>query len=220
MSRLDELIAELCPDGVNYYSIEELIKRKIVVMVTPSFKIKRNDYKNIGTIPIISQELEYISGYCNRNDERIIKREYVCFGDHSEHIKYINFAFVQGADGLKIMYTDKNKLLTRYFYHSILNFYNRHNNYERHFKYLGDTNIPVPPIEVQKEIVRILDNFTNLTAELTAELTARQKQYEFYKQKLLDMQLNITKVKITDIALVKARVGWQRLTTSEYLFPL
>lgn len=190
MSRLDELIAELCPDGVNYYSIEELIKRKIVVMVTPSFKIKRNDYKNIGTIPIISQELEYISGYCNRNDERIIKREYVCFGDHSEHIKYINFAFVQGADGLKIMYTDKNKLLTRYFYHSILNFYNRHNNYERHFKYLGDTNIPVPPIEVQKEIVRMLDNFTKLTAELTAELTARQKQYEFYRDTLLTFDVH------------------------------
>ena len=45
--------------------------------------------------------------------------------------------------------------------------------------------LPVPPIEVQREIVRILDNFTNLTAELTAELTARQKQYAFYRNKLL-----------------------------------
>ena len=49
--------------------------------------------------------------------------------------------------------------------------------------------IPVPPIEVQREIVRILDNFAKFTAELTAELTteieARQKQYEYYRKKLL-----------------------------------
>lgn len=45
--------------------------------------------------------------------------------------------------------------------------------------------VPIPPIEVQDEIVRILDNFTQLTAQLTAELTARQKQYEYYRNKLL-----------------------------------
>ena len=50
---------------------------------------------------------------------------------------------------------------------------------------LVDITLPLPPIEIQSEIVRILDNFTNLTAELTAELTARQKQYEFYRDKLL-----------------------------------
>ena len=45
--------------------------------------------------------------------------------------------------------------------------------------------IPVPPLEVQREIVRILDNFTELTAELTAELIARKKQYEYYRNSLL-----------------------------------
>ena len=48
-----------------------------------------------------------------------------------------------------------------------------------------DYVIPFPPLEVQKEIVRILDSFTELTAELTAEYTARKKQYEFYRDKLL-----------------------------------
>ena len=46
-------------------------------------------------------------------------------------------------------------------------------------------SIPVPPLPMQSEIVRILDNFTELTAELAAELTARKKQYEYYRDKLL-----------------------------------
>lgn len=48
--------------------------------------------------------------------------------------------------------------------------------------------IPIPPIEVQAEIVRILDTFTELIAELIAELTARKKQYEFYRDELLGFE--------------------------------
>ena len=50
---------------------------------------------------------------------------------------------------------------------------------------VSNLKIPVPPLEVQSEIVRILDNFTKLTAELTVELAARKEQYEFYRDKLL-----------------------------------
>lgn len=51
-----------------------------------------------------------------------------------------------------------------------------------------DMNIPIPPLPVQKEIVRILDSFTKLTAELTAELTARKKQYNYYREQLLSFE--------------------------------
>ena len=50
---------------------------------------------------------------------------------------------------------------------------------------IGKITLPVPPLPVQREIVRILDNFTEITAELTAELTARKQQYEFYRDQLL-----------------------------------
>ena len=180
MSELERLIQEHCPNGVNYVAVGELVKSKIIQTITPTFKVKRNDYKESGSTPIISQEAEFISGYCDVVDENILDGKYVCFGDHSEHIKYVDFSFVQGADGLKIMCTDESVLLPRYLYHSASAFYKRHNNYERHFKYFGDTVIPVPPLEVQREIVRILDNFTELTAELTAELAARKQQYQYY----------------------------------------
>ena len=190
MSKLDELIAELCPDGVEFFTVKELTKKKTIKTKTPSIKIKRNDYQENGITPIISQELEYISGYCDFIDNSIPKNNYVCFGDHSEHIKFVDFAFVQGADGLKIMSLDEEKLMAKFFYYAISSFYVRHNNYERHFKYLNDTEIPVPPLEVQREIVRILDSFTLLTAELTAELTARKKQYEYYRDTLLTFNDN------------------------------
>lgn len=185
MSKLQELIETLCPNGVEYFNVKELTKKKTIKTITPSIKIKRNDYQENGITPIISQELEYISGYCDFTDNSIPKNNYVCFGDHSEHIKFVDFAFVQGADGLKIMSLDEEKLMAKFFYYAISSFYVRHNNYERHFKYLNETEIPVPPLEVQREIVRILDSFTLLTAELTAELIARKKQYEYYRDMLL-----------------------------------
>ena len=60
--------------------------------------------------------------------------------------------------------------------------------------------VPVPPLEVQREIVHILDHFTLLTAELTAELTARKKQYEFYRDELLKPKAVIPLVTLKDIA--------------------
>lgn len=193
MSKIDELIKELCPNGVEYKPIGELKDKGIVKLITPSIKIKRNYYEEVGTTPIISQEVEYISGYSNVIDKNIILGEYVCFGDHTENIKYVDFAFVQGADGLKILTVERyltDYLNVKYFYYAISNFYYRHNNYERHFKYLLQTEIPIPPLPIQREIVRILDSFTELTEELTEELTKeltkRNKQYEFYRDELLN----------------------------------
>ncbi len=229
MSRLSELIEELCPDGVEYFSIAKLIQGKSILVITPSFKLKSNEYKKEGRIPVISQELEYISGYCDIYDEKLPDGEYVCFGDHSEHIKYIDFAFVQGADGLKIMTTDKSKILVRYFYHVALNYYRRHDNYERHFKYLNDTQIPVPPLEVQREIARILDSYTEkveqLKSELNVELDARKKQYEYYRDELLEFNEDIPLVKLGEICIITSggdvpKERWDKNKNDIYTVPI
>lgn len=63
-------------------------------------------------------------------------------------------------------------------------------------------SIPVPPLEVQCEIVRILDNFTLLSAELSAELKARQKQFSYYREKLYKSNENIKRLdEVVDIRL-------------------
>lgn len=199
MNKLDGLVCTCCPNGVEHINIGQLIKQKKIVTITPSIKVKRNDYLVNGSTPIISQEVEYISGYCNLDDENIPKDNYVCFGDHSEHIKYVDFAFVQGADGLKILRTDETAISARYLFHAASNCYCRRNNYERHFKYFTDTMIPLPPLPVQREIVRILDNFTELTAELTAELAARRKQYEHYRDELLTFGDEVPRIPLGEV---------------------
>ena len=175
MSKIFDLINELCPNGVEFRELQE-----ISYTITSPIKLKANQYRKNGKIPIIDQGEEFIAGYCDCNSF-INKGEYVIFGDHSEHIKFIDFAFVQGADGLKILVAQEC-ILPKFLYYSFLNFYCRENNYKRHWSRAKETKLPVPPMEVQREIVRILDSFTLLTAELTA----RKKQYEFYRDFLLN----------------------------------
>ena len=77
--------------------------------------------------------------------------------------------------------------------------------------------IPIPPLPVQTEIVKILDALTALTSELTSELTLRQKQYEYYREKLLSFdsleQLNMggAKKKLIDVAKIKNGKDWKHL---------
>ena len=160
--------------------------------VSPSVKIKRLDYRETGLTPIVSQEIEYISGYCDLSDDKIPAGEYVCFGDHSEHIKYVNFAFVQGADGLKILKAKGGRVMAKFLYYVALAYYQRHDNYERHFKYFSETLVPLPPLAEQERIVKILDRFdklcNDLTSGLPAEIVARKKQYEYYRDKLLSFK--------------------------------
>lgn len=200
MSKIEDLIRQYCPNGCEWKRLGDLIRLNLVNVVTPSFKIKRNNYLNEGMVSIISQEAEYISGYWNVNDNRIVDDKYVCFGDHSEHLKYIDFPFVQGADGLKIMKCVSNTLNTKYLYYSLCNEYVRQNDYARHFSKLRETSIPVPPLPIQKEIVRILDKFTELEKELEKELEMRKKQYEWYRDELLTFGDDVERKKLGEVA--------------------
>ena len=71
-------------------------------------------------------------------------------------------------------------------------------------KVTDDFVIPVPPLEVQREIVRILDNFTELTAELTEELTARKQQYEYYREMLLSDTTDAPLKRLGDTCIMKS----------------
>jgi len=174
MSELEKLLWGL---DVEWKSIGEVIS-----IITAPTKVKREAYYKSGKMPIIDQGIEFIAGYTDEPLTPVKSDKYVIFGDHSEHIKFVDFAFIQGADGLKILKPKSDNV--KYIYYAFANFYRKELNYKRHWTSAKETLIPIPPLEIQKEIVRILDNFTKLTAELTAELAARKQQYGYYREQL------------------------------------
>ena len=155
----------------------------VIHTITAPTKVKREFYGETGSIPIIDQGEKFITGYTNEDFAKVPDGEYIIFGDHSEYIKYVDFAFVQGADGLKIL---KPKIdNAKFIYYCFKNFYRKELSYKRHWSSAKETLIPIPPLDVQAKIVKILDAFTALTAELTVELNMRKKQYHYYRDKLL-----------------------------------
>ncbi len=103
---------------------------------------------------------------------------------------------------MKIITTKENKILIRFLYH-MMGFLNFTSNEHKRLwiNRYSQMSIAVPPLEVQHEIVHILDDFMLLSAELSAELKARQKQYEYYMDQLFKMNGNKQKVTLIDVLL-------------------
>lgn len=165
---------------------------EVVFTLTSPVKLAKKQYQLTGRIPIVDQGEQFIAGYTD-NEKYLEKDEYIIFGDHSEHIKFVDFAFVQGADGLKIL-KPKKGINAKYLYYCICNFYKKEGNYKRHWSNAKITLIPIPPLEIQEKIVQILDKFTDYVTELTSELTSRKKQYSFYRDKLLSFEDEVYQV--------------------------
>ena len=117
-------------------------------------KIQKEEILKAGKYPIITQEQEkLISGYTN-NENKITDLPLVIFGDHSCTFKYIDFEFIRGADGTQLLKPNKNFNI-KYFYNilQIVEIENK-NKYERHMKYLNSIKIPLPPLNIQEQIVK------------------------------------------------------------------
>ena len=221
MSKLDELINELCPNGVEYKTIDD-----IAVDIYRGSGIKRDEVTESG-IPCVRYgeiyttygawfekckshtQLEYVKSpkYFEHGDilfaitgesvEDIAKccayignEKCLAGGDivvlkHNEDPKYISYA-LSTVEAKK--QKSAGKVKSKVVHSSVPS--------------IKAIRLPVPPLEVQREIVHILDSFTLLTAELTAELTARRKQYEFYRDKLLTIKDDIPIKKIGEICKV------------------
>lgn len=192
MSRLDELIAELiaelCPNGVEYKELQTILKIK-----------NGRDYKSFGegSIPVYGSGgiMAYVDTFVYDKPTVLIPRK-----GSIDKLYYVDEPF-WNVD--TIFYTEINVelALPRYVYHCLLREHLEKLNTAGGVpsltqKVLNKVMIPVPPLEVQREIVRILDNFT----ELTAELTARKQQYEYYAEKLLSFDDTYDYLPLSDVA--------------------
>lgn len=144
-------------EGWEYKKFENCIVK------SPKLKqVKKEAYNNGSQYPIISQEEKFISGYCD--DESIvchIDRPIVVFGDHTRVLKYIDFDFVVGADGVKVIIPIKS--IDSKFLLYFLQWYNIPNlGYSRHYKLLKDVMVPIPNCTTQQTIISELDKLNEL----------------------------------------------------------
>jgi type I restriction enzyme specificity protein hsdS len=189
---------------------------EVVFTLTSPVKLAKKQYQLTGRIPIVDQGEQFIAGYTD-NEKYLEKDEYIIFGDHSEHIKFVDFAFVQGADGLKIL-KPKKGINAKYLYYCVCNFYKKEGNYKRHWSNAKITLIPIPPLKIQEEIVQKLDKMTEYVTELTSELTSRKKQYSYYRDKLLSFEDEVYHVEwkiLKDVAKLKNGKDWKAIPNGE-----
>lgn len=190
MSKLDELIQQYCPDGVEYYALNTVCNVYDGTHQTPKYTdsgIKFASVENIAN-PYATKKFISLSDYekykvkPQRNDllmTRIGSVGVCTVLERDEPLAY----YVS----LALLRPNNNVLNSRYLKYAIESLHCRKELRKRtlinavpikiNMGDIGKISVPLPPLEVQSEIVRILDNFT--------ELTARKKQYEFYLDKLL-----------------------------------
>lgn len=209
MSRLDELIKELCPNGVEHKTIREIatdiyrgtgIKKDQItdegipcvrygeiyttygiwfdrcVSHTNEKEINNRKYFEHGDIlfAITGEKVEEIAKSCAYvGNEKCLAGGDIVVLKHKQNPKYLSYALSTYEAQVQ---KSRGKVKSKVVHSSVPD--------------IKEIKIPIPPLEVQQEIVRILDNFTELTEELTAELTARKKQYEYYRDHLLSFDVD------------------------------
>ena len=208
MSKLDKLLRELCPDGVEYKRFDEVCTLNARIgwqRLTKAEYMSKGDYLLItGTDFTETHEIDYstcvyVTEERYKQDPKIqLKNGDILITKDGTLGKV---AQVKGLampatlnGGVFVVRCKDSSLENRFILHYLLS---------NHFQSVVEQQktgstishltqtlfsrlmIPIPPLEIQREIVRILDNFTNLTAELTKELTDRKVQYAYYRNKFL-----------------------------------
>ena len=135
---------------------------EVIQTIKPPKKIQKNDYATVGQFPIIDQSQDEIAGWTNDKEALVsIIKPLVIFGDHTCNVKLLDKTFAQGADGIKIIQPDDD-LLPQFLYFVLKNKPIESDGYKRHFGKLKQQKIPLPPLEVQEQIVSEIDQYQKI----------------------------------------------------------
>ena len=189
MGKIDELIQQYCPEGVEYVPIGDYLSYE----QPTRYLVESTKYDDSYTTPVLTAGQSFILGYtketsgifdASRNNPVII------FDDFTTSFHWVEFSFKVKSSAMKMLRpTNESKALFRYLYHCMKNVQYVPGDHTR--QWIGTYSqfeIPLPPLPVQEAIVNILDRFTVYAAELQAELQARQQQYNYYRDTLLSFE--------------------------------
>lgn len=190
MKEIKEIIQSSNPknpnsDKMKGWEIAEF--EKCLEKVIYTNKIQRKDFKEEGIYPIVSQEKDFINGYWDNEDDIFrVDKPVVIFGDHTQVIKFVDFDFVLGADGVKIL-KPNDKIDPKYFYYFLQNIELGSLGYARHYRLLKEINVAFPKsLPEQQRIVSILDECFSAIAKAKANAEQNLKNtkevFESYLQ--------------------------------------
>lgn len=202
MSRLEELIAKFCPNGVEYKPLGELCTIYDGTHQTPKYTTSGVKFVSVENIDDLYSSKKYISIEDYEKNYKIKPQKNDIFMTRIGTIGACTV--VNGSEPLAYYVTltlirpNQNEIISKYVKYIIESKHGRKELWRRtlvnaspikiNLGEIGKIKIPVPPLPVQEEIVRILDTFSELTAELTAELTKRKQQYQYYRDNLLELK--------------------------------
>lgn len=185
MGKIDELIQQYCPEGVEYVPIGDYLSYE----QPTRYLVESTKYDDSYTTPVLTAGQSFILGYtketsgifdASRNNPVII------FDDFTTSFHWVEFSFKVKSSAMKMLRpTNESKALFRYLYHCMKNVQYVPGDHTR--QWIGTYSqfeIPLPPLPVQEAIVNILDRFT----VYAAELQARQQQYNYYRDTLLSFE--------------------------------
>ena len=182
MSEIEKLIQELCPEGVPFKKLNDMCH------INRGVRVVRSELAESGKYEVFQNSLTPLGYYDKSNSPS--NTTFVISAGAAGQIGFSKKPFWAADDCLLIRTSDF--IENKYVYYCLLNKQQNIISQVRKAsvprlsrKVIEQFEIPVPPLEVQQRIVEILDNFTSLTAELEAELEARKRQYEYYRNLLL-----------------------------------
>ena len=139
-------------------------------------KLETEQYQSQGKYPIIDQSKTFIAGYSDL-DDLFFKGSLpvIVFGDHTTIVKYVDFPFILGADGTKIIKTNEEKVTTKFLLYAIKNLHIIPQGYRRHFSILKELEIPSFSIEKQNECVSRWDKLEELSNGIIQQIELSQQ---------------------------------------------
>jgi len=154
-------------------------------------KLKKKDIYDNGAIPVVSQSQDLIVGYTNDEEAKLnIKNPLIIFGDHTTNIKFIDFDFAVGSDGVKIL---KPIIMTEklfYYYLKLINI--NQDGYKRHFSKLKTKLIPLIPLEEQKIIVDKIEKLMKEVDKLEIKLKEKEDVSQDLSESIVEAIKNST----------------------------
>jgi type I restriction enzyme S subunit len=171
-------------NGNNFSDWEERKFDEVLVSLSVrKYQIKNSEYYSTGKYNVVDQGQELIAGYSDSDKNIFYDFPVIVFGDHTTIIKYIDFAFIVGADGTKLL-RSKNKENLKYLYYNL-----RYNNvqqegYKRHFTILSRIYLQIPSLKEQTQIAEFLSSIDTKIQTEKKLLKEYQRQKQHFLQNL------------------------------------